>query len=41
MVRFRVCGAPLIRLILVRLMSFSRMVSMVLVLRGVGTGYLI
>ena len=33
--------APLIGLILVRLMSFSRMVSIVLVLRRVGTGYLI
>ena len=40
-VRFRVCGALLIGLILIRLMSFSRMVSIVLVLRGVGTEYLI
>ena len=39
MVQFHVCGALLIGLILVRLMSFSRMVSMVLVLRGVGTGF--
>ena len=38
MVRFR---ASLIGLTLVRLMSFSRMVSIVLVLRRVGTGYLI
>ena len=40
-VRFRVCGVTLIGLILVRLMSFSGMVSMVLILREVGTGYLI
>ena len=33
---FRVCGAPWIGLILVPLMSFLYMMSMVLVLRGVG-----
>ena len=33
---FFVCGAPLIGLLLVLLMSFSHMASMVLVLRGVG-----
>ena len=33
------CRAPLIGLMLVLLISFSRMVSMVLFLRGVGNGY--
>ena len=34
---FRMCGAPLIGLVLVLLMSFSRMVIVVLVLKGVGS----